>query len=143
MTILVGYRPTHEGTAALDHAIDETARRSTELLILHSSEAVDTSTRQSLEQQVDALASRLEGTIRGARIQLIDPDTDPADAILDAAAETEAELIVVGIRRRSPIGKLVLGSTAQRVLLEADCPVLAVKTRTSTPAANRPHLTSV
>ena len=50
-----------------------------------------------------------------------------ADSILDHAGRVDAELVVIGQRRRSPVGKLVLGSTSQRVLLEADCPVVAVK----------------
>jgi nucleotide-binding universal stress UspA family protein len=50
-----------------------------------------------------------------------------AEAILEAANDTSAELIVIGVRRRSRVGKLFSGSTAQHVLLDADCPVLAVK----------------
>lgn len=43
------------------------------------------------------------------------------------ANELGAQLLVIGVRRRSPVGKLVLGSDAQDALLGADCPVLAVK----------------
>ena len=56
-----------------------------------------------------------------------DHDSDPADVILDTAREHGAELIVLGIRRRSPVGKIIMASTAQRVLLESPCPVLCVK----------------
>jgi nucleotide-binding universal stress UspA family protein len=52
---------------------------------------------------------------------------EPADQVVDIADEVEAELIVIGMRRRSAVGKLLLGSTAQRILLDAHCPVLAVK----------------
>jgi nucleotide-binding universal stress UspA family protein len=52
---------------------------------------------------------------------------EPADHVLAVAEETEAELIVIGLRRRSAVGKLILGGSAQRILLDASCPVLAVK----------------
>jgi nucleotide-binding universal stress UspA family protein len=47
--------------------------------------------------------------------------------VLDAAEKYRAELIVIGLRKRTPVGKLIMGSTAQQILLEASCPVLAVK----------------
>ncbi len=53
-------------------------------------------------------------------------DADAAEAILAAQNQAEAALIVIGVRRRSPVGKLILGSTAQRMILQADCPVVAV-----------------
>lgn len=52
---------------------------------------------------------------------------DPVDEIVTLADESKVQLIVIGLRRRNPVGKLLTGSTAQRILLDADCPVLAVK----------------
>ena len=49
-----------------------------------------------------------------------------SDELLDLAGELDAELIVIGLRRRSAVGKLLLGSAAQNVLLNATVPVLAV-----------------
>ena len=50
-----------------------------------------------------------------------------SDDVIAAAEETGAELIVIGVRRRSPVGKMLMGSDSQRILLQADCNVLAVK----------------
>ena len=55
--------------------------------------------------------------------------SSPAEAILEVARENHADLIVIGVRRRSRVGKLVLGSNAQDILLGAEAAVLAVKPR--------------
>ncbi len=52
---------------------------------------------------------------------------EPAEDLIGVAEEVGADFIVIGLRRRTPVGKLILGSNAQRILLDAPCPVLAVK----------------
>lgn len=128
MTIIVGYRPTPEGHAALERAINEARRSATALLVINSAEhPTDATEHISAERGVDALSERLAAEGVAYEIRQLEVDDDPADAILAQVSNQQADLIVIGVRRRSPVGKLITGSVAQRVLLEAGCAVLAVK----------------
>ncbi|WP_188195267.1 universal stress protein [Nonomuraea sp. SYSU D8015] len=121
MTIVAGYVPTPLGEAVLGQALAEAELRKARLVVVnvsHPGAYVDPGTAPPAELQ------RRVGDGHEVRQP---QDTDPAAALLDVARQESAELIVIGVRRRSPVGKLLMGSTAQRVLLESDCPVLAVK----------------
>ncbi|WP_222273008.1 universal stress protein [Modestobacter marinus] len=131
MTIIVGYLPTPEGHAALSQAAQEAILRRQPLTLVdishhggpHHGTPLDPT---SLPADVDEVRDRL--TAEQLDLQVHPPaGLEPSDELIRAAQETDAELIVVGLRHRTPVGKLLLGSYAQRVLLEADCPVLAVK----------------
>ena len=115
--IVVGYSSKAEGRAALQRAVTEAQLRDSQLLVVHTSRDVE----------IDELKAELEAS--GVRHQIRDAGDaiDPAEELLSAAETALADFIVIGLRRRSPVGKLLLGSNAQRILLDAACPVLAVK----------------
>ena len=52
---------------------------------------------------------------------------DVGDEIVRVAEQNHAELVVIGIRTRSPVGKVLMGSVAQTVIMDAPCPVLTVR----------------
>ena len=125
--IVVGYIPDEFGRAALDSGIAEAKLRQTNLLVVNTSEGdslVDLRFVQA--DELRALQERLAGS--GVEFEFCQKlGVDAASTLLNAMEPDNAELLVLGVRRRNPVGKLLLGSTAQQLLLECPKPVLAVK----------------
>ena len=129
-TIVVGYVPSPEGEAALDRAVDEARLRGSSLVVVNSQRGGRTADYEELaltDEQVQVIHDRLHGAGIEHDVRGLVRGKDPADDLITVAEETSAELIVIGLRKRSPVGKLIMGSNAQRILLDAECPVLAVK----------------
>ncbi|MDQ3455348.1 MAG: universal stress protein [Actinomycetota bacterium] len=125
MTVVVGYVPNQYGEAAIDAGVQEARRRGARLVVVNTSRGdalVDP--RFASRSALDALESRLAGVEHEVR-QSVGPDV--AEQVLDVVREVDAELLVIGLRHRTPVGKMLMGSVAQRLLMEAPCPVLAVK----------------
>lgn len=130
MTIVVGFIPSKEGLAAVDAAIQEAHRRESALIVVNSrrgGKEFDAAEALEDEGALDALETQLKERGTSYTIRHLVRGQDPADDLIAIATENDADLIIIGLRKRSPVGKLFLGSNAQRVLLEATCPVLAVK----------------
>jgi nucleotide-binding universal stress UspA family protein len=130
MAVVVGYVPTAEGRAAIRQAAQECRLRNTRLVVINSSRggsslsAVDAA--RSAEE-LEALATQLAAEGLDHEVRQLVRGLEPAEDLIAVAEEVSADVIVIGLRRRSPVGKLILGSNAQRILLDAPCPVLAVK----------------
>jgi nucleotide-binding universal stress UspA family protein len=126
--IVVGYVPTAEGEAALDAAAAEAKLRGASVLLLNTSRGDSHfDARYANQAELDAAEARLRELGVEVTIQQAVGNGDVAHELLKAAGANDVKLIVLGLRRRGPLGKLILGSTAQRVLLESPVPVLAVK----------------
>lgn len=127
--VVVGYVPNPRGRAALGHALLEAHRRDALLVVVNSSRGdalVDTEFLRGdpLRELHDELAAS------GVRTEVRQPvrGRDISEELAEVCTETGAELLVIGLKKRSAVGKLLMGSAAQRILLDVDCPVLGVKT---------------
>ena len=128
MTVVVGYVATPEGAAALDAAVAAASTRQVPLIVILSERGHRFGADSGgLEAQADEVRRQLEGSGLTYEVRQTTRGRDVAEDIIGAAVSDRAELIVIGLRRRSPVGKLILGSNAQRILLDSPCPVLAVK----------------
>lgn len=119
MTVVVAYADTPPGHAAVAAAVAESAREQEAVVLVPAVRGDDLPELADLERRWPEAAGRIEV----ARGDL----GDPSDAVVQVAQRRDARLVVLGLRARTPVGKLVFGSTAQRILLDATCPVLAVK----------------
>lgn len=130
MAIIVGYVPTREGRAALRRAAEESRLRGQKLIVVNShrgGRSFDANEARRFDEDLDAVQKELDGAGIEHEVRALVRGQEPSEDLIAVAAETDAEFIVIGLRRRTPVGKLILGSNAQRILLDASCPVLAVK----------------
>lgn len=128
MTIIVGYTTRPEGRAALERAITEAQVHGEPLVVLNVSggESYADPLLATEDELDDVRAALARAGVTGEVRQLV-RGKDAAEELLDISNEVGASVVVIGLRRRTPVGKLVMGSTSQKILLSMDVPVLAVK----------------
>ena len=130
MKIVVGFVKSAPGKAALDRAIEEAQLRQASLVVVHSMEGGDKEGAEEVlayREELEEVEQRLRDLGLPNEIHEFVRGQTPSEDLIQCARDVEADLIVIGLRRRSPVGKLLLGSNAQEILLDAECPVLAVK----------------
>ena len=126
MTIIAGYLATPEGEAAVQRAGEEAILRHRPLVVVDLSSDRVLLDERSLPAAVEAVRQHVVDA--GLEFHLEPPTVlDPDEAIVRTAQRRGADLIVIGLRSRNPVGKLLFGSVGQSVILHADCAVLVVK----------------
>jgi nucleotide-binding universal stress UspA family protein len=130
MTVVVAHQVSPTSRAALVQGIKEATFRDTDLIVLHVVESLDADRREAyrlgVADEIEKIVGQDPGVPWELRLSIAGPDL--ADALLGLVGEIDADLLVIGARRRSPVGKAILGSVAQTLILEANLPVLVVKT---------------
>jgi nucleotide-binding universal stress UspA family protein len=128
MTIVIGYVPSAVGEAALEAGLAEAAARGDDVVVLNSPRRRSTVDGELIDSAAaDELVARATALGVTARVDQSDHGDDIVETFRSVAEAASARLVVIGMRRRTPVGKLVTGSDAQRLLLDLDVPILAVK----------------
>jgi nucleotide-binding universal stress UspA family protein len=144
MSIVVGYVATPEGRAALRRAAEEAKLRGVTLVVINSNRGGrDLGPEENLrhEQQLADVRKQLDEANVSSEVRQLVRGLDPSEDLIAVAEEISAEMIVIGLRKRTPVGKLILGSNAQRILSmrRARCSPSRLATATSeSDDGNRP-----
>ena len=130
MTVAVAHNASHLSQDVLAEAVREAGMRGTSLVLIHAVDAIDADVEAALKVAVEddiaaVVAQRGLPPVSWALVPA--PGNDVAEAVLTACEKAGAEVLVIGARKRSPVGKALMGSVAQTLILEASLPVLVVK----------------
>jgi len=131
-TIVVGYTTRAPGRAALEKAITEARSRDARLIVVHSFKSGPSTEHeirdlQEHEKALEEIDRRLTDEGIDHKIRKYVRGMSPAEDLAEATRDEGASLLVVGYSHRSRTSKALLGSDVQQILLDAPCPVLAVR----------------
>jgi nucleotide-binding universal stress UspA family protein len=129
MTVAVAHQVSATSRIALSQAVEEATLRNTELAVLHVVDSIDADRTEAYRA---GISDEIEAVMGGRPevqwdLHLRTVSHDLGEALVELTDEVGAELLVIGARRRSPVGKALLGSVTQTVILQANVPVLVVK----------------
>jgi len=131
MTILVAYVPRPEGQAALDKGLEIARRRNEHLLVVNASPGGNTEDPSALDVEAFERVERLlNDSGLNAELKQFVRGKSAVEEIQTLTETLPVSVLIIGLRKRSPVGKLIMGSVAQELLLSVNCPVLAVKANT-------------
>lgn len=130
MTILVAYVPRPEGQAALDKGMEIAKRRNERLVVVNASPGGPKEDASMADvPDVERVEQLLRDAGLDAQFKQFVRGKDAVEEIQALVESLPASLLIIGLRKRSPVGKLIMGSVAQELLLSVSCPVLAVKAK--------------
>jgi nucleotide-binding universal stress UspA family protein len=131
MKLIVGYK---RGTNQAENLLELALKRAQ---LFNASVLIVTIMPEGMEKD-QALITETETGLETAKIHFDKKDIpcethllirgiDPGDDLVNFAKETQADEVIIGVKNRTKVGKLLLGSTAQAVVLNAPCPVVTMK----------------
>ncbi|GAA3981151.1 universal stress protein [Comamonas faecalis] len=127
MTLLVAYVPRPEGQAALDAAIEIAVNNNEELIVVNAGPGGRDDASIVNGYEVERVEERLAALPIKAQFKQFVRGKGTIEEIEELVDTMNVRVLVIGLRKRSPVGKLLMGSMAQEILLTVSCPVLAVK----------------
>lgn len=130
MSVVVAYQSSNIGRLTLQEAAKEASLRQTGLTIVHVPEGVDIDIVQAQKKKIRSEIAAALADVNLADLKWtlqIETGADVAETVLDHVDYAEVELLVIGARRRSPVGKMLMGSVTQTIILRSDVPVLVVQ----------------
>ncbi len=130
MTILVAYVARPEGHAALDKAMEIAKRRNERMVVVNASPGGTKEDASMIDvQEVERVEKLLQDAGVDAEFKQFVRGKSAVEEIEALVEALQVSVLVIGLRKRSPVGKLIMGSVAQQLLLSVSCPVLAVKAK--------------
>ena len=130
MKILVGYENSNVANHALEVAIKHARAFNAQLIVVTSMKGGPEVPRKTFDLAEKTLeraksAVKKEGVACDTRLSV--QGLAPGEDLVEIAEKIDVEEIIIGVKRRSKVGKMIFGSNAQYIILKAPCPVVAVK----------------
>lgn len=127
---MVGYDGSNSGKEALNEAVKTARAFKGSIYIIRSLKGGSEENLEKIENAERDLAyaeSFCKKHEIACETHLLIRGLGPGEDLIQFADENNIDKIVIGVRRRSSVGKLIFGSNAQYVIMEAQCPVITVK----------------